>query len=135
MLLLLSTKSQPSLKYFLELSNSKAKQLAKQLKVGRALKPPLKAPLRVSPPSNRVFVGGIPAHTTEQELLAYFGSFGILSEHAFPSDETYPSRNRGFAFITFEKLEDASKVVHLGRNHLIRAKVVSSSARRSFCRR
>jgi RNA recognition motif-containing protein len=120
----LSEKNHLYSKYWFSLIGLTASQCPYQLKISRAIKPPLKTPLRLNPPSSRIFVGGIPALTTEAELLGYFTVYGKLSDFSFPHDDSKPSRNRGFAFLTFDSIEDASKVVYTGQNHLIRAKVV-----------
>lgn len=76
------------------------------------------------PPTNRVFIGGIPTHTTDVEFLQYFASFGDITEYAFPTSETRPGRNRGFGLIAFKTIDEAIALVASDRTHMIRAKVV-----------
>lgn len=100
-----------------------------QLKITRAVAPSKKTPLHpLPPPSNRIFVGGIPTQTSEAELLGYFSPFGRIREVTFPSNGSSPGGNRGFAFLTYETLDDATKVVAVRHPHIIRAKVVRSAA-------
>ncbi|GAB1603559.1 protein boule-like [Argonauta hians] len=56
----------------------------------------------------RIFVGGIPRDTTENELKTFFASHGAVKDSKIIIDKGGASR--GYAFITFEKQEDAERL-------------------------
>ena len=118
-----SEKSQPLWRPSTVATLSMIKKFANQLTLGRAVAPPQKDILELGEPSNLIFVGGIPGLATESEFLRFFGSFGKLCTYDFPMHELKPSRNRGFAFIKYETIEDATRVVH-GGPHVLRSKRV-----------
>ncbi|CAG0916288.1 unnamed protein product [Notodromas monacha] len=55
----------------------------------------------------KVFVGGLPAELSEDEIKAHFGSFGKIAQMEMPFDKVRNQR-KGFCFITFEN-ESAMK--------------------------
>lgn len=57
----------------------------------------------------RIFVGGIPRDTTETELKSFFTTYGTVKDSKIITDKGGASR--GYAFITFEKQEDAERLV------------------------
>lgn len=56
-------------------------------------------------PERKLFVGRLPRGTDEKDLSDYFSTYGALA------DVYIPKPHRGFAFITFEKGEDAEIVL------------------------
>jgi len=56
-------------------------------------------------PERKLFVGRLPRGTNEEDLKEYFSTFGPLA------DVYIPRPHRGFAFITFEKGDDAEVVL------------------------
>lgn len=56
-------------------------------------------------PERKLFVGRLPRGTNEEDLREYFSTFGPLA------DVYIPRPHRGFAFITFEKGDDAEVVL------------------------
>lgn len=73
---------------------------------------------------NKIFVGGLPPATTEEELLAYFGSFGTVTNIVVMR---YPSTNisKGFGFVTFDSIDAARNVLRT-RFHCLNGKLVEA---------
>ncbi|KAF5394068.1 Boule isoform F [Paragonimus heterotremus] len=59
---------------------------------------------------NRIFVGGIPSNTTEQELKTFFSSFGQVKDVKIISDRLGVSKG-SYGFVTFESQEMAEKII------------------------
>lgn len=78
-----------------------------------------------SPPSDSIFVGGIPYKTTKEEIVNHFSGFGTILKITFPTLSTPVYRNKGFCFITFSSVADATRAVSSGPEHVIRARKVS----------
>jgi len=57
----------------------------------------------------KIFVGGIPKASTEEELKAHFSYYGTVTACMYKYDEM--GGFRGFAFVTFDSPEAASKVL------------------------
>lgn len=66
---------------------------------------------------NRVFVGGISAGTSENELKQFFSSYGVVKECKIIFDRSGISKSYGF--ITFEKQEDAERILKIEAENLI----------------
>lgn len=58
---------------------------------------------------NRIFVGGIAANTTEQELKQFFSAYGAVKDAKIIADRAGVSK--GYGFITFENQEDADRII------------------------
>ena len=58
----------------------------------------------------RLFVGGLSWETTEDDLRAAFGEFGVVSD-AVIVNEGSSGRSRGFGFVTLENRKDAARAV------------------------
>lgn len=56
-------------------------------------------------PERKLFVGRLPRGTNEEDISEYFSKFGALA------DVYIPRPHRGFAFVTFEKGDDAETVL------------------------
>lgn len=63
-------------------------------------------------PVKKVFVGGIPAGTTEEDLREHFSGHGTVREVELKYDKQ-TMRMRGFGFVTFESEEDVTKLCDL----------------------
>ncbi|KAF8570591.1 hypothetical protein P879_01432 [Paragonimus westermani] len=59
---------------------------------------------------NRIFVGGIPSNTTEQELKTFFSSFGQVKDVKIINDRLGVSKG-SYGFVTFESQEMAEKII------------------------
>jgi len=74
------------------------------------------------PVCRKVFVGGLSASTTQEDLTEYFVKFGNISECMLMFDKQ-TNRHRGFGFVTFDRDEPAEEVVKM-HFHDIKTKVV-----------
>lgn len=76
--------------------------------------------MAVSPKQSRVesmyklFVGGLPFATTEDELNSMFSEYGTVSSAKIPTDRD-TGRSRGFGFVEFEN-EDEGKAAESALN-------------------
>ena len=70
----------------------------------------------------KVFVGGIKAETTEDDLRAYFSEFGNVTLVEIIMDKE-TNKNRGFCFVSFDDYDPVDKVV-LKRHHSLLGKKV-----------
>ncbi|CAH8558372.1 unnamed protein product [Schistosoma turkestanicum] len=59
---------------------------------------------------NRIFVGGIPSNTNEQELKSFFSSFGQVKDVKIINDRSGASKG-SYGFVTFESQETAEKII------------------------
>ncbi|CAH8650700.1 unnamed protein product [Schistosoma rodhaini] len=59
---------------------------------------------------NRIFVGGIPSNTNEQELKSFFSSFGHVKDVKIINDRLGASKG-SYGFVTFESQEMAEKII------------------------
>lgn len=66
---------------------------------------------------NRIFVGGIPQTTLQNELRDYFSHFGNVKDARIITDPR--GNSRGYGFITYENENDALKVLSLKEEDLI----------------
>ncbi len=57
---------------------------------------------------NRVFIGGLHSSVTEADLEQKFGSYGLISDIKIIKK---PEMEKGYAFITFDSTQDASKLL------------------------
>uniref|UniRef100_A0A7S0P1B7 RRM domain-containing protein n=1 Tax=Calcidiscus leptoporus TaxID=127549 RepID=A0A7S0P1B7_9EUKA len=73
-----------------------------------------------NPSPAKIFVGGLPDLQTE-ELLAYFGTFGSVSDAVVMRGAG--GKPRGFGFVTFDELEVREGVMQM--EHTIKGKAVS----------
>ncbi|XP_063875910.1 mucin-2-like isoform X3 [Scylla paramamosain] len=67
---------------------------------------------------NRVFVGGISANTTEQDLLDLFSQYGIVKATKIISDRAGVSK--GYGFVTFETEEEARRLTQEADNIMLK---------------
>jgi RNA recognition motif-containing protein len=55
---------------------------------------------------NKLFIGGLSAETTEEDLLGHFAQYGSVLEAELKYDKV-TNRHRGFGFVTFETCDSA----------------------------
>ncbi|XP_045139125.1 flocculation protein FLO11-like isoform X3 [Portunus trituberculatus] len=67
---------------------------------------------------NRVFVGGISANTTEQDLLDLFSQYGVVKATKIISDRAGVSK--GYGFVTFETEEEARRLTQEADNIMLK---------------
>lgn len=60
--------------------------------------------------NNRLYVGNLAFHTTEDTLLRAFGEFGEVSEAKLIIDRE-TGRSRGFAFVSMSSEQDAQRAI------------------------
>lgn len=60
--------------------------------------------------AKRLFIGGFPYSTTEDELKEMFSKVGELESCTIITDK-YTGQSKGFGFIEFKKDEDATKAI------------------------
>lgn len=73
---------------------------------------------------NIVFVGGIKACFTSQEINDYFSRFGEVCFVKLKRNRTQKTMNRGFCLVKFNSSEAAEKVVDI-KNHTIKDRLVT----------
>jgi len=56
----------------------------------------------------KIFVGGLPYHTTDESLRNYFAVFGDIEEAVVITDRQ-TGKSRGYGFVTMSNKEDASR--------------------------
>ncbi|XP_052682382.1 protein boule-like isoform X5 [Crassostrea angulata] len=66
---------------------------------------------------NRIFVGGIAANTSEQELKQFFAAYGAVKDSKIIADRAGVSK--GYGFITFENQEDADRIIKKESDNLV----------------
>jgi len=76
--------------------------------------------------SKRIFVGGLSAVTTSEELIKYFSAFGEVNQGIVMMDKQ-TNRSRGFGFVAFANKEIA--------NHVCTICVHVISGKRTDCRK
>jgi RNA recognition motif-containing protein len=72
--------------------------------------------------NTKLFVGGLRQETTEETLLAYFSSYGEISECNILRDAENQNLSRGFAYIDF--MHDASAIAAMAEINRIDGKIV-----------
>ncbi|PAA47185.1 hypothetical protein BOX15_Mlig029889g3 [Macrostomum lignano] len=58
----------------------------------------------------KIFVGGLPYHTSDETLRSYFEQFGELEEAVVITDRN-TNKSRGYGFVTMKRPEDAFKAI------------------------
>jgi len=65
---------------------------------------------KARPGAKKVFCGGLPPETSEEEIRTYFGQYGNIESLELPMDKEKNQR-RGFIFITYETVAGADNAV------------------------
>lgn len=60
--------------------------------------------------AKKLFVGGLPFSTTQEELQNLFAQFGSIISAIVITDK-YSGRSKGFGFVEFENDADADKAI------------------------
>lgn len=68
--------------------------------------------------TKKIFVGGLPQSTTEDEFKGYFEKFGHIEDSVIMVDKE-TGKSRGFGFITFDNEDSVEKVIEGYQNHKI----------------
>jgi len=63
--------------------------------------------------TGKLFVGGLKAEMSDDDIKAAFGKFGTIVEYEMPMDKVKKTR-KGFGFITFEKEETMKELLKQG---------------------
>ncbi|XP_027196403.2 uncharacterized protein LOC113790895 [Dermatophagoides pteronyssinus] len=79
-----------------------------------------------TPIPNRVFVGGIPDDATENDLRHLFAQYGHIKLVKIINDRAGISK--GYGFVTFERADDAQKVIKEAENMIIKNRKLNVSA-------
>ena len=61
-----------------------------------------------------MFLGGLKAELTDDQIKAHFEQYGAILEFEMPFDKTKDAR-KGFGFITFEKEETMKDLIKKGK--------------------
>jgi len=79
--------------------------------------------------AKRLFVGGLPWSTTDQELSDLFAQHGTVTSAKVITDK-FTGRSKGFAFVEYEKDEEADKAIEaLNGSDLGGRKIIVNVAR------
>jgi len=73
----------------------------------------------------KVFIGGLSADTTKEDLDEYFSQFGAISDSVVMRDSQNSNKSRGFGFVTFEDPASIDNV-QAKRPHKIKNKQVDT---------
>ena len=63
--------------------------------------------------NNKVYVGGLPFKTTEEELKAHFAQAGNVTSVMIARDKMMNNRSRGFGFVEFSTPDEAQKAINM----------------------
>ncbi|CAF0998617.1 unnamed protein product [Adineta steineri] len=75
--------------------------------------PLMQANLQKDTTLTKIFVGGLPYHTTDETLRAFFSKFGDIEEAVVINDRS-TGKSRGYGFVTMVRKEDAEEAVKDG---------------------
>lgn len=81
------------------------------------------------PDNTRVFVGGVPYASSEEELKAHFSQAGEVLSVFMPIDRE-SGKKRGFAFVEFATVDDMNKAVDMFNQTEFGGRTISVSSAR-----
>ncbi|XP_068089740.1 heterogeneous nuclear ribonucleoprotein D-like [Hyperolius riggenbachi] len=84
---------------------------------GKLIDPKRAKALKGKEPPKKVFVGGLSPDTTEDQIKAYFGSYGEIENIELPMD-TKTNERRGFCFITYTDEDPVQKLLENRYHHI-----------------
>lgn len=102
---------------FVEFANVEGCQRALQQREQQIKNKQIEVKPAKSHENKKVFIGGIPADLTEDELCKHFANFGKIEEIEWPTDKV-TKQHRNFAFIVFEEETSADKAATLQKHQL-----------------
>ncbi|CAF0769418.1 unnamed protein product [Adineta ricciae] len=70
----------------------------------------MQANLQADTTFTKIFVGGLPYHTTDETLRAFFSKFGDIEEAVVITDRN-TKKSRGYGFVTMSRREEAEAAV------------------------
>jgi RNA recognition motif-containing protein len=68
------------------------------------------SPIHKDTTLTKIFVGGLPYHTTDESLRKYFEHYGPIEEAVVITDRT-TGKSRGYVFVTMKRVEDANNAI------------------------
>lgn len=60
----------------------------------------------------KLFIGGLRDNISDDDLKAYFGTFGSVAE-AIVMKEKETNKSRGFGFVTFDDYDPVDKIIRM----------------------
>jgi len=75
----------------------------------------------------RLFIGGLPKGSTEDELRAYFNNFGAVKEVEIKTDQN-TGNQRGFGFVVLEDPTQAQNALNAYESHELKGKWIEVKA-------
>ncbi|XP_074594767.1 uncharacterized protein LOC141850123 isoform X2 [Brevipalpus obovatus] len=64
-----------------------------------------------SPKNSKIHVGRLTKNVTKEHVREIFSMYGVIKEVIMPMDRTHSHLSRGFAWVEFEKPEEAEKAI------------------------
>ncbi len=61
--------------------------------------------------SARLYVGRITRNLTKDHVIEIFSTYGVIKSTELPMDTHHPLLHKGFAYVEYEKWEDAEKAM------------------------
>ncbi|RWS05048.1 SR-related protein LDC2-like protein [Dinothrombium tinctorium] len=90
-------------------SSSSRSSSASRGRRGRSVSPKPKRAL--SPKVAKIHIGRLTRNVTKDHLLEIFNAYGVIKSVDLPIDRIHPHLSRGFAYVEYEKAEDAEKAI------------------------